>query len=279
VIARFLAERVRLPYASSVIVENKPGASTRLAVGYVKNAEPDGSVLLFTPQGAIVLFPHTFRNLTYEPLRDLTPVSPTIKTMLALSIGPGVPQGVRSLSDFMEWCNTNPDDTTFAAVTGGPGYLLGFMLARAAGVPMVHVPYKGGPTQLQDVLGGHVAACFTFITDVLPLASSRALRVLAVSGSQRSPFLPGIPTLRELGYDVAWDPWTGVFAPARLPPETLRTLSAAIREVVISPEMSAHLATLGADPMFQSPEEFAATIRADIERWGPVVKQSGIVAN
>src|SRR5262245_14748412 len=203
-IARLLAERLRLPYASTVLVENKTGASTRLAVEYVKNAEPDGSVLLLTPQGAIVLFPHTFRNLTYEPLRDLTPVSPMIKSMLAFNIGPRVPQDVRSLSDFMEWCKTNPNDATVASVTGGPGYFLAFILARTASVEMMHVPYKGGLAQLQDVLGGHVAACFTFISEVLPFASSRTLRILAVSGSQRGRFLPDVPTLREWRSSIRW---------------------------------------------------------------------------
>jgi len=276
-IARLLAERLRLPYASTVIVENK--SSPRLAVEYVKNAEPDGTVLLFTPQGAIVLFPQTSRNPTYEPLRDLTPISPTFKSMLAFNIGPGVPESVRSLPDFLAWCKTNTNGATLGTVTGGPGHFLGFMLARTAGVQLTHVPYKGGLAALQDVLGGHVAACFTFITEVMSFAGSRTLRVLAVSGSRRSQFLPDTPTLWELGYNVAWDPWTGIFAPARIEPGTLRTLSAATREVITSSEMASHVGTLGADPMFQSPEEFAATIRADIERWGPVVKASGFVAN
>jgi tripartite-type tricarboxylate transporter receptor subunit TctC len=158
VIARILADRLQLPYASTVIVENKPDASGRLAVEYVKNAEPDGSVLLFTPEGPIAVFPHSFRKLNYDPLRDLTPVAPTVKTMLTFNIGPAVPQSVQSLAGFMQWCKANPDHATFAAVAGAPPHFVGFMLAKAAGVQMRLVHYRGGAPALQDLLGGHVPA-------------------------------------------------------------------------------------------------------------------------
>jgi tripartite-type tricarboxylate transporter receptor subunit TctC len=277
VIARIIADRLRLPYASTVIVENKPGASARIAVEHVKNADPDGSVLLLTHEGPIALFPHSFRQLNYDPLRDLTPVASTVKSMLTFSIGPAVPQSVQSLSDFMQWCKVNPDHATFAAVAGSPPHFVGFMLARAAGVKMMPVYYKGGG--LQDLLGGHVAASIGLITDAPPLANPGVLRTLAVTGSRRSRFLPDVPTMRELGYDVVVDAWIGMFAPARMPPETLRILSAAIGEVVTSPEVAEQFAKFGAEPMFQTSEQFAATVRADIEHWGSVVKASGFVAD
>jgi tripartite-type tricarboxylate transporter receptor subunit TctC len=279
VTARLLAERVRFPYASTVIVENRPGASGRLAVEYVKNAEPDGSVLLLTPEGPIVLFPHSFRNLNYDPLRDLTPIAPTVKSMLAFHIGSAVPQGVQSLPEFMRWCKANPDQATFATPSAGTPHFVGFMLASAASVQMTPIHYRGGAAALLDLLGGHVPASVNPITEILPFAKSGALRILAVTGSQRSRFLPDIPTMREAGYNVAVDSWIGIFAPAKLPPETLRTLSAAIGEAATSPEMAEQLAKIGAEPTFQSPEQFAATVRADFERWGSVVKASGFVAD
>jgi tripartite-type tricarboxylate transporter receptor subunit TctC len=280
VTARILADRLRLPYASTAIVENRPGASGRLAVEYVKNAEPDGSVLLFTPEPTIAVFPHSFRKLSYDPLRDLTPIAPTVKVMYTYNIGPAVPQGVQSLSDFMQWCKANPNHATFATPSAGTTpHFVGFMLASAADVKMTPVHYKGGAPALQDLLGGHVSASVNPISETLPLANAGTLRVLAVTGSQRSRFLRDVPTMRESGYNIVVDSWIGIFAPAKLPPETLRILSAAIDEVATSSEVAQQLAKIGGEPAFQSPEEFAVTIRADIERWGPVVKASGFVAD
>ena len=280
VVARIFAERLRLSYVSTVIVENKTGASSRLAVEYVKEAAPDGSVLLHTTEGPIALFPHYFRKLNYEPLRDLTPVAPTAKSMLVFVIGPAVPQGVQSLSGFLQWCKANPDHATFAANTGGPSHFVGFMLAAATGVQFAHVPYKGSAPVLTALLGGHVAASVTLVNEVLPLAKSGTLRALAVTGLRRSQFLPAVPTMRELNYDVVVDLWwTGMFAPAGLPVETLRALNVAIGEAAKSPEVAEQLAEFGTDPMVQSPEEFTAMVRRDIERWGRVVKASGFVSD
>jgi len=132
---------------------------------------------------------------------------------------------------------------------------------------------------VQDLLGGHVAASVNPIGETLPLAKSGTLRILAVTGPQRSRFLPEVPTMHELGYEVVAHSWIGLFGPARMPAETVRSLSAAIGEAAVSPELAEQLAKLGVDPTFQSPEQFTATIRADTERWGPVVRASGFVAD
>jgi tripartite-type tricarboxylate transporter receptor subunit TctC len=173
VTARVFAERLRLPYASAVIVENMPGASGRLAIEFVKNAKPDGSVLLFAPEPLIALFPHSFRRLGYDPMRDLTPVAPTYSTMLTCNIGPTVPQSVRSLSEFMQWCMANPDHATFATPSAGTTpHFVGLMLGSAAGVQMTPVHYRGSAAALQDLLGGHVPASVSSINAVISLANS-----------------------------------------------------------------------------------------------------------
>jgi tripartite-type tricarboxylate transporter receptor subunit TctC len=130
--ARILAEQLRFRYASMMIVENMPGASGRLSVEFVK-AQPDGSVLLLAPEPLIALFPHTFRNLGYDPLHDLTPIAPIVRTMYTYNIGPAVPQHVQSLADFMQWCNGDSNRATFATPSAGTSpHFLGLMLASTA---------------------------------------------------------------------------------------------------------------------------------------------------
>jgi tripartite-type tricarboxylate transporter receptor subunit TctC len=278
-IARILAERLRGRYAPAVIVENKPGAAARVAVDYIKNAEPDGSEFLFTPDFPITVYPHSFRRLSYDPLRDLVPVAPVSRSTLTFVIGPAVPPEVTSLKEFIAWCRPNPDKAIFATTAaGGTPHFVGVMLANAAGVDLSPVHYRGGAPALQDLIGGHVPASVNPIGETFPQAASGKVRILAVASAERSRFLPNVPTMREVGYDVVVETWLGAFAPARTPPAAVRALNAAISDAVRSPEMIESLAKIGNDTRFQSPDEFAATVRADLERWGPVVKASGFLA-
>jgi tripartite-type tricarboxylate transporter receptor subunit TctC len=279
VIARILADRLRGPYAATVLVENKPGSAARLAVEYVKNADPDGSVMLFTPDFPITVYPHSFRSLNYDPLRDFTAVSPAARSMLTYNIGPAVPDSVKTLSDFVAWCKANPGKASYGTTAaGGTPHFVGVMLANEAGVPMTPVHYRGGAPALQDLLGGHVAASVNPISEILPSAKAGTLRVLAVSGARRSSFLPEVPTMTEAGYNVVVESWLGVFVPAKTPADTVAALSAAIADAVKSAQMAESLAKIGNLPAFQTPAEFAAVVKADVARWAPIVKASGFVA-
>jgi tripartite-type tricarboxylate transporter receptor subunit TctC len=279
VIARILAERLRGRYAPSVIIENKPGGAARVAVDYIKNAEPDGSEFLFTPDFPITVYPHSFRTLSYDPLRDLMPVAPVSRSTLTFVIGPAVPDHVTSLAEFVAWCRANPDKAIFATTAAGSTtHFVGVMLANEAGVRLGPVHYRGGAPSLQDLIGGHVPASVNPIGETLPQAASGKIRILAVASAERSKFLPHVPTMREAGYNVVVETWLGAFAPAKTPPEAVRALNAAISDAVRSPEMTESLAKIGSDTKFQSPDQFAATVRDDLERWGPVVKASGFVA-
>jgi tripartite-type tricarboxylate transporter receptor subunit TctC len=279
ILARILAGTLRGTYAASVIVENKPGGAARVAVDYVKNAEPDGSEFLLTPDFPITVYPHSFRALSYDPLRDLVPVAPAARSTLTFVIGPAVPDRVRSLADFIAWCKANPDQSSFATTSAGSTtHFVGVMLASASGAKLTPVHYRGGAPALQDLLGGHVPASVNPIGETLPFAASGKLRILAVTSAERSRFLPDVQTMREAGYDVAFDSWIGAFAPARTPAAAVRRLNAAIGGAVRLPEMIQSLAKMGNEPRFQPPDQFAATVKADLERWGPVVKASGFVA-
>src|SRR5713226_2098469 len=238
VIARILADRLRGPYASTVLVENKPGAAARIAVEYVKNAEPDGSVMLFTPDFPITVYPHSFRSLNYDSLRDFTAVAPAAKSMLTYNVGPAVPESVKTLADFAQWCKANPGKASYATTAaGGTPHFVGMMFANAAGVAMTPVHYRGGAPALQDLLGGHVPASVNPISESLPFAKSGTLRILAVTGSQRSSFLPDVPTMAEAGYQVVVESWLGVFVPAKTPADIVDALNAAIAEAAKSSHM------------------------------------------
>lgn len=278
-IARILAERLRGRYAPSVIIENKPGGAARVAVDYIKNAEPGGSEILFTPDFPLTVYPHSFRTLSYDPLRDLVPVAPVSRSTLTFVIGPAVPDQVTSLVEFVAWCKANPAKAIFATTAAGSTtHFIGVMLANEASVKLSPVHYRGGAPALQDLFGGHVPASVNPIGETLPQAASGKIRILAVASAERSKFLPNVPTMREAGYNVVVETWLGVFAPAKTPPEAVAALNAAIGEAVSSPAMIERLARIGSDTKFQSPDQFAATVRADLERWGPVVKASGFVA-
>ncbi len=280
VIARILADGLRGPYASTVLVENKPGAAARIAVEYVKNAEPDGSVMLFTPDFPMTVYPHSFRSLSYDPLRDFIAVSPAAKSMLTYNVGPAVSESVKTLAEFAQWCKANPDKASYATTAaGGTPHFVGMMFANAAGVAMTPVHYRGGAPALQDLLGGHVPASVNPISESLPFAKSGTLRILAVTGSQRSSFLPDVPTMAEAGYQVVVESWLGVFVPAKTPAGIVDALNAAIAEAAKSSHMIENLAKVGNTTAFQTPAQFAATVRADLARWAPVVKASGFVAD
>jgi tripartite-type tricarboxylate transporter receptor subunit TctC len=279
VTARLIADALGGVYASTVIVENKPGAAARAAIEYVKNAEPDGSVMLFTPDFPITVYPYSFRSLNYDPIKDFTPVAPVTRSMLTYNIGPAVPAEVRSLAAFAQWCRVNPGKATYGTTAaGGTPHFVGVMLANSAAVPMTPVHYRGGAPALADLLGGHVSASVNPVSEILPFAKSGTLRTLAVTGSRRSPFLPDVPTMREAGYDVVVDSWSGMFVPARTPAGIVIALNAALGEAIRSAKLADSIVRSGNQPAFQTPAEFAATVAADLQRWGPIVKASVFVA-
>jgi tripartite-type tricarboxylate transporter receptor subunit TctC len=279
VIARLLAEGLRGTYASTLIVENKPGAAGRLSIDFVKRSEPDGSTILITPDFPITVYPHSYRALNYDPLRDLVPVAPVAIAPLTLSVGPGVPADVKTVADFVAWCKANPGKAAYGTTSpGNAAHFAGLMLSNAAGVPIQPVHYRGGSLALQDVIGGHVPASLNPVGEALPLAQQGVVRILAVTGSRRSKYLPEIPTMREAGYDVVLESWVGVLLPSRTPPDLVQALSRGIGDAVTRADFAANLAKFGTEPTFQTPAEFAARVKAETERWGPVVKASGFVA-
>src|SRR5260221_10933776 len=186
-IARILADRLRGRYAASVIVENKPGGAARVAVDYIKNAEADGSEFLFTPDFPITLYPHSFRTLSYDPMRDLVPVAPASRSTLTFVVGPAVPDRITSLAEYVACCRPNPEKAIFATTAaGGTPHFVGVMLANEARVKLTPVHYRGGAPALQDLFGGHVPASVNPVRETLPHAASGKIRISAVTSGRPS---------------------------------------------------------------------------------------------
>lgn len=278
-VARITAEALRGGYAENVVVENRAGAGGRIGVEYVKNKPADGSTLLYTPAFTIAIFPHIYKNLSYDALKDFVPVAATSKGVHALVIGPAVPASVKTLGDFVAWCKANPKAANFGTASGSSQHFVGASFARAAGIELPLIPYKGGAPALVDLLGGQIAATVSPMTEVLPLAHETRLRVLATTGTSRSRFTPDVPTMSELGYkDVVFQDWSGYLTPAHTPPEVVARANEYISAFVGSPKGVEALTKLGAEADAQSPEQFAATVKQSWERYRTVVKQTGFTA-
>jgi len=275
VTARLLAEHTK-GYASTMIVENRPGAGGRVAMDVVKNSPADGSVMILTPAVAVCLYPHVYKTLSYT-LQDFAPVTTIHTTAMMLAIGPMVPASVKTVADFVAWCKSNPNQSSFGSPgAGSPLHFLGVTMARTANFEYLHVPYQGTAPSIQALLGSQIASAISPIGSFVPHIKSGALRALATTGAARSPLLPDVPTMTEAGYPaLEFAEWFGVFVPARTPAATVEALSGALRAGLQTKEMIAAFANLSVDAAGHTPADFARQIKIDTDRWAPIVKASG----
>lgn len=275
VVARMLVEGMK-GYSSSFIVDNRPGAGGRLALGALKNSPADGTVMILTPASSLVVFPHVYKSLGYDAFNDFVPVTTVCSFPFLITVGPLVPPDVQTLFDFAKWCAANPKQATYGtAAAGSMLHFTGVTLAKAGRFEFVHLPY-GGPGGVQDLIGGRIAATIYPIGTALPHVQSAAIRALATTGPQRSPRLLDVPTVREAGYPaLEANEWFGVLVPANTPAATVNRLNEAIRTVVNTDAFKTALAKLSVDPTSETPKEFAQLVRSDFDRWGPIVQSSG----
>ena len=280
VLARLIAEKLRGTYAPAVIVENRVGASGRTGVEAVKNAEPDGTTLLFTPDFLMTVYPHSFKKLSYDPLKDFVPIAIVASSGLALAAGPALPAEVKTVKEYLAWAKANPKQASYATTSaGGTPHFVGVMLAQASSVELTPVHYKGGGPALQDLIGGQVPVSVNPIGELLPQLKSGKVRVLAVTGAKRSKFLPDVPTMTESGFpSIVLSPWLGFFAPARTPADVVKRLSNGINDAVQSGDTQQSLLKFGMESAAATPVGFAEIMRQDIEKWRPIVKASGFTA-
>lgn len=274
--ARAIAERLRGLYAQAVIVENRAGAGGRLAVEAVKTAAPDGLTMLFTPASPIVLYPHVYKKLAYDPLSDLVPVAATHTIQMGCAVGAQVP--VKTLKEYLEWARKAPVNANYG--TGGAGtmpHFMGMLLSRESGVALNHVPYRGGGPVIQDLIGGQLpATCAPVGASLIPQHRNGQLRVLAVADSSRMKNLPDVPTFGELGFkSLDIDEWMGVFLPAKTPAAVVTALNSALKAAMNDPEMAKVLELYQSEAQVGSQADFAARVKADHARWRTIVKDTG----
>jgi tripartite-type tricarboxylate transporter receptor subunit TctC len=276
-VARVLAEEMK-NYAATLIVDNKPGAGGRIALDAIKHGPTDGTVMVVTPSAALVLNPHIYKTLSYDPIRDFAPVTSVGVTGFDLAVGPKVPDSVRSLTEFVGWCKAHPAEATYGSPGAGTAHqFVGTMFARAAGINLVHVPYRGAAPAIQDLLAGQIASNIS-VGAHLPFYREGKLRILATAGRERSPFLPEVPTFLEAGYDIVATDWFGIVVASETPAPVVLHLNEAIRRAISSPAMQDLMVRLGDTPSGEPPEAFADRIRNDLTAWGPIVKAAGFTA-
>lgn len=273
-LARLTGEQIQSAIGRTVLVENRSGASGRLAVEQVKAAPPDGDTLLLAPQGPMTLFPCVFRGLRYDATKDVVPVSRIATGNFALTIEPLVPS--KDMAGFRAWLKTAGDKAT----NGSPGagtvpHFAGLSISRALGTPMTHVPYRGSALAMNDVAGGTIAATVTPVTEALELHKAGRVRIVATTGPARSTFVDGVPTLEELGIDVDVPLWFALYAPAATSVPVLDKLRAAVHAGLATPGAKEKFARLGLVPAPSGAAELIALQQREAEMWGLVVKASG----
>ena len=274
--ARIVQPRLAEALGATVVVENKPGASTSIAANEVARSAPDGHTLLYSFNGAFAQVPFTLAGgVPYDPVKDFTPLSLGARGSQILVLHTSVP--ATNIRELLEWAKANPGKLNIASFgTGTSSHLFAEIFMRQSGVQMVHVPYKGTGDAVKDLLSGRVQIMFDAGTSAIQNTATGRLRMLAVVGEKRSPFTPEVPTLTEQGIKgIDLVGWLGWFGPANLPPEITRKLNSAFVKVLAEPEVKAAIEKGGYESVSSSSEELGAMVRRDIDRWGRIIKDIG----
>jgi len=278
-LTRLLAEHMARTLNQPVIVENKAGAGGRLGNEAVKAAAPDGRTLLLTPVATMSIFPHSYAGqLRYDPFKDFAPVAHVSNFQVGLGVSAAVP--ARTLAEDVAWVKADAAKNGFyaSAAAGSLPHFFGVMFARAAGIELTHVPYKGTAPAMQALAAGEVSAVSTVVADIRPLVAAGKARLLAVAGEQRDAGFPEVPTFRQLGHDLVALPWYGLFAPAGTPAAAIDRVAKAAMAAVADPALRQRLVEMGLEPSGHGPARLAEVMKADYERWGPPIRASGYKA-
>jgi tripartite-type tricarboxylate transporter receptor subunit TctC len=276
-VARRFTEGATPTLARSAIVETKTGAGGQIAAQFVKGAAADGSTLLVTPLGILTTLPHTYVKLPYDGLGDFVGVAAGAAFDYAVGIGPAVPAGVRNVADLMKWCGSSAAHANFGSpATGTATHFLGVLLGQASNVAMTHVPYRGTPPAVLDMVGGQIPIVIGPLGEFLQFAKEGKCRILATAGETRSPFAPDVATLKEQGYpELVFSEWFAFFAPTGTPAATIDSINAQVAQALNKPSVVANFAVQGMNVQSCTPAELDARVRRDFSMWKDIVKKVG----
>jgi tripartite-type tricarboxylate transporter receptor subunit TctC len=279
IVARLVVEGLQQKYpGSAFLVENKPGASGNLGTDIVAKAAPDGSTLGVSIGGPLAINTLLFSRLPYDPRKDIAPVTQLVTQPSVLAVTPEL--GISSVTELVALLKKNPGKYNFASIGNGSlSHLAMEAIALKAGAQLVHVPYASSPQAITAVIRNDAQmACLPAIS-VTPQAAAGTVKILAVSTARRSPYLPDVPTLREVGIDVEADGWNGLIAPGNTPKPIIDTISKDVAEIIRRPEVREKLAAQLMEPVGSSPEELRARMDGEIARWAPVIQAANVKLN
>lgn len=277
-VTRIVADKLSARFNQQFVVEPKPGAGGTIGSTAVARAAPDGYTLVMGTVGTHGINSSLYANLPYDPVKDFVAVAPVASAPNVLVVNPTL--GVKTIADLVALARKKQGEITYGS--GGNGttqHLAGALFATMAGAPMTHVAYKGVPPAMMDLVAGRTAMMFSNIPVALPFIRQGQLNVLATASAKRSPSLPQVPTVAEAGlpgYEV--ETWYGLFAPAGTPPAIVTQLNGEIARILGMPEVKKSLMAQGTEPLFASPQEFAAMVDRDLRKWGGVIKAADIKA-
>ncbi|RYF33981.1 MAG: tripartite tricarboxylate transporter substrate binding protein [Comamonadaceae bacterium] len=276
IVARNFAAALTKEIGQPVIVDNRPGANGSLGAQEVKKSAPDGSTILLGTLGQMAINPTLYKKLPYDTLKDFAPVAQVSTGALLLFATPSFPPN--NLQEVIAYAKARPDKVDFAS--GGNGitaHLAMVVLEKQAGIQLNHIPYKGSPAAMNDVIAGQVPIMFDALASTLPQVKSGRLKPIAVSSLKRIPQLPNVPTVDEQGikgFDIS--SWIGFLAPAGTPPATVEALNAAIRRAAASPEIQESIRATGGELAITSPAEFGRFLQGEVKKWGQAVTDAGV---
>ena len=274
VIARIVADALRDDFGP-IVVDNKPGAGGRIALNMVKAAKPDGQTVIVLPSGPMVLFPHVYKKLDYDAVKDFTPVSQIARFQFGVVAGPA--SGVKSVAEMLAKARAKPGESSYG--TPGAGTLphfMGVLMEQSAGVQLNHVPFQGGAPANNALLGGHIDYKFDVVSETAELHHSGKARIIAVTGSKRDTQVPEVPTLKEAGINMDATAWFAMYGPAGLKGDALARLEKAMVKIVREPAMKDKLMKLGYEPIGSNSADLAAAQKADLNRWEKPIKATGV---
>ncbi len=275
-VGRLLADKMSASLGQRVYIENKPGANGTVGADNIAKSDPDGYSLFLTTAGAVTISPHVMANIPYDPFRDFAPVAEVVTNTTVLAVSPKM--GIKTAKELVALAKEKPGAITFGSTgVGSTTHLAQVLLADAAGIQFLHVPYRGAAPMLTDLLGGQVQVVAADLTVLMAQIEAGAIVPIGAGADQRNQMLPELPTLAEQGYpNTDASNWYALLAPAKTPPAVIKKLNEAVNAALADPDVRGKIVKSGAVPVGGTPEALAAFMRSEYDKWGRIVREHGI---